>query len=123
MKEINIPNAMNSILDIVSRTNKYIDETSPWILYKEGNIERLTNVMYNLYNSIRKISVLFYPFMPDTCNNIYEQLGLKEEEITFDKLKDNLDYNNKVTEKGVPLFNRLDANVEIPRLIDLMKVN
>ena len=122
MKEINIPNAMNSILDIVSRTNKYIDETSPWVLYKEGNIERLTNVMYNLYNSIRKISVLFYPFMPDTCNNIYRQLGLKEEEITFDKLKDNLDYNNKVIEKGVPLFNRLDPNLEISRLIDLMKV-
>ena len=61
--------------------------------------------------------------MPDVCCNIYGQLGLKEKEITFDKLKDNLDYNNKVTEKGVPLFNRLDANVEIPRLIDLMKVN
>lgn len=78
--------------------------------------------MYNLYNSIRKISVLFYPFMPDTCNNIYRQLGLKKEEITFDKLKDNLDYNNKVIEKGVPLFNRLDPNLEISRLIDLMKV-
>ena len=124
MNDINIPNALNKVLDIVSKTNKYIDETAPWVLYKENNIDRINSVMYNLYNSIRKISVLYAPFMPDTCNKIKEQLGLKDEDIKYSNLKDNLDYsNNKVIEKGIPLFERLDPNVEITRLEELMKAN
>ena len=122
MENINIQNALSHILNIVSRTNKYIDETSPWVLYKEEKYEELKSVMYNLYESIRKISILFYPFIPETSNNIYNQLGLKESETTYESLTNILDVtNNKVIEKGIPLFERLDANVETDRLVELMK--
>ena len=122
MENINIQNALSHILNIVSRTNKYIDETSPWVLYKEEKYEELKSVMYNLYESIRKISILFYPFIPETSNNIYNQLGLKESETTYESLTNIPDVtNNKVIEKGIPLFERLDANVETDRLVELMK--
>ena len=122
MENINIQNALSHILNIVSRTNKYIDETSPWVLYKEEKYEELKSVLHNLYESIRKISILFYPFIPETSNNIYNQLGLKESETTYESLTIIPDVtNNKVIEKGIPLFERLDANVETDRLVELMK--
>ena len=122
MESINIQNALSHILNIVSRTNKYIDETSPWVLYKEEKYEELKSVLHNLYESIRKISILFYPFIPETSNNIYNQLGLKESETTYESLTIIPDVtNNKVIEKGIPLFERLDANVETDRLVELMK--
>ncbi len=121
---INIQNALGHILNIVSRTNKYIDETSPWVLYKEEKYEDLKSVMYNLYEAIRKISILFYPFIPTTSENIFNQLGVTNEQKNYDSLRYLPDLeNNKVIEKGIPLFERLDANIEIDRLKELMKVN
>lgn len=126
---INIQNALGHILNIVSRTNKYIDETSPWVLYKEEKYEELKSVMYNLYEAIRKISILFYPFIPTTSENIFNQLGVTNEQKNYDSLRNLPDLdNNKVIEKGIPLFERLDSNIEIDRLKELivkelMKVN
>lgn len=122
MENINIQNAISHILNIVSRTNKYIDETSPWVLYKEEKYSELTSVMYNLYEAIRKAAILFVPFIPETSLNIFNQLGLKENQTTFESLTNYVDLeNNKVIEKGIPLFNRLDPSIEVDRLKDLMK--
>lgn len=121
MENINIQNAISHILNIVSRTNKYIDETSPWVLYKEEKMDELESVMYNLYEAIRKAAILFVPFIPETSEKIFNQMGLKENQTTYNTLKEiNLE-NNKVIEKGIPLFERLDANVEVERLKELMK--
>lgn len=121
MENINIQNAISHILNIVSRTNKYIDETSPWVLYKEEKMDELESVMYNLYEAIRKATILFVPFIPETSEKIFNQMGLKENQTTYNTLKEiNLE-NNKVIEKGIPLFERLDANVEVERLKELMK--
>lgn len=121
MENINIQNAISHILNIVSRTNKYIDETSPWVLYKEEKMDELESVMYNLYEAIRKATILFVPFIPETSEKIFNQLGLKENQTTYNTLKEiNLE-NNKVIEKGIPLFERLDASVEVERLKELMK--
>ena len=80
--------------------------------------------MYNLYEAIRKISILFYPFIPTTSENIFNQLGVTNEQKNYDSLRYLPDLeNNKVIEKGIPLFERLDANIEIDRLKELMKVN
>ncbi len=123
MENINIPNALSHILNIVSRTNKYIDETSPWILFKEEKQEELKSVMYNLYESLRKIGILFTPFMPSTCENIFKELGIKDEQRTYESLNRILNLeNNKVIEKGIPLFERLDANIEIEKLKEMMKI-
>ncbi len=121
MENINIQNAISHILNIVSRTNKYIDETSPWVLYKEEKMDELESVMYNLYEAIRRAAILFVPFIPETSEKIFNQMGLKENQTTYNTLKEiNLE-NNKVIEKGIPLFERLDASVEVERLKELMK--
>ncbi len=72
-------NALTDIWKLISRTNKYIDETAPWTLAKdESNFARLAGVMYNLCESIRIISVLIAPFMPNTAPVIRRQLGIPE---------------------------------------------
>lgn len=122
MNEYEISNAIQEIWTLISRTNKYIDETTPWALAKEDNTEKLEACMYHLVENLRKIGILIYPFMTDTANNLFEQLGLKEEYRiweslkTFDQLKD-----VKVIETGKPLFMRLDTEKEIEYIVEGMK--
>ena len=125
IESINIQNAISHIMNIVSRTNKYIDETTPWVLAKEEKTDLLNQVMYNLYNTIRKIGILLYPFIPDTSNKILEQLNIHDENLTsYNSLKTTLDLTgNKVEEKVSPLFQRLDAKKEEEKLIELMKTD
>lgn len=125
IESINIQNAISHIMNIVSRTNKYIDETTPWVLAKEEKTDLLNQVMYNLYNTIRKIGILLYPFIPDTSNKILEQLNIHDENLTsYNSLKTTLDLTgNKVEKKVSPLFQRLDAKKEEEKLIELMKTD
>jgi methionyl-tRNA synthetase len=77
MNKLQFSSALTEIWKAVSRTNKYIDETMPWVLAKdESNNKRLAEVMYNLAESIRIISILLQPFMPETPEKIWNQLGL-----------------------------------------------
>lgn len=79
MNKLQFSTALTEVWKVVSRTNKYIDETMPWVLAKdEGNRARLAAVMYNLAESLRIISVLIQPFMPETPCKIWHQLGLLE---------------------------------------------
>ena len=78
MDKLLFSNALTEIWRLVSRTNKYIDETMPWVLAKdEANKEKLGTVMYNLAESLRFIAILISPFMPNTPTRIYEQLGIE----------------------------------------------
>lgn len=124
MDAINIQGSLTNIMNIVSTSNKYIDETSPWNLYKEKKIDELKQVMYNLYNSLRIIAILISPFMPNTSENIFEQLGIKGVQKDFLSLEERPKLiGNKVIEKGNPLFNRLDPIVELEKLKKLLKSN
>ena len=91
MDELKIPEALDSIFEIFRRCNKYIDETTPWTLSKEGKTERLKKVIYNLLESIRIGAVLLQGFLPDTAKEIFNQLNTNEtnyESINeFGKLK------------------------------------
>ncbi len=79
LDKLNFSVALTNIWKFVSRTNKYIDETAPWALAKdEAKQARLAEVMYNLCESIRIISVLIAPFMPETSSKIRAQLGVNE---------------------------------------------
>ncbi len=108
--------SLTNIWKFVSRTNKYIDETAPWALAKdEGQKARLAEVMYNLCESIRIISVFVAPFMPDTSVKIREQLGLAPVECwdecgVFGK---EATYNVK---KGEIIFPRIDLEKELEEL-------
>lgn len=109
-------NALAHIWTFISRTNKYIDETEPWVLAKdEANAGRLDTVLYNLVDSIRIIGQLLEPFMHHTAEEINKQLGI--ESLGWDKAGEFGLYpaGNKV-ERGDNLFPRLDVDKEVEAL-------
>ena len=114
MNAVDFPRALDAVWNIISRTNKYIDETAPWVLAKEdSNKEQLAAVMAHLAASLRVVAHLIQPFMMTTSNAIMEQLGLSG---TFDL--ENLELsgfpeNVTVVSKGTPIFPRLDMDEEI----------
>ena len=80
INDFEFSNSIQEIWNYVSRTNKYIDETSPWILAKnEEDIEKLKSCMYHLVANLREIAILIRPFMEETSDNILRQLGINEE--------------------------------------------
>jgi methionyl-tRNA synthetase len=80
MEKMELSPTLKNVWAFISRTNKYIDETSPWALAKDpGNKKHLNTVLYNLIESLRIISVLISPFMPVTAPKIWNQLGLVQE--------------------------------------------
>ena len=109
MEELRVADALNEVFEIFRRCNKYIDETTPWILAKEENKDRLKKVLYNLLESIRIGAVLLEPFLPRTSKEIFRQLNT--EYISFDsidefgKLKEGSTLNDPV-----PLFVRIEKN-------------
>lgn len=116
MSQYRVSDALEAIFNLSKRCNKYIDETSPWVLAKdEENKGRLATVLYNLLEGIRFIAVLLSPFMPDTSNSILEQLNCDI------KCYDSLESFGKFpvgTELGKPsaLFGRIDAKKELEKL-------
>lgn len=114
MNAVDFPRALDAVWNIISRTNKYIDETTPWVLAKEdGDEEQLRAVMAHLAASLRVVAHLIQPFMMSTSNAIMEQLGLP---VVFDL--ENLELsgfpeNVTVISKGTPIFPRLDMDEEI----------
>lgn len=109
MDTFRVSDALNEILNLARRSNKYIDETTPWILAKsEDNRSRLATVLYNLLESIRYIAILIQPFMPDTSKAILKQLNTNV--VDYDSLENfgGLQAGGKVN-KSVALFQRIDA--------------
>ena len=116
MDKLNFSMALEEIWKLVRRTNKYIDETTPWTLIKEQKEERLKTVIYNLLESIRIISGLTKPFMKETSSKINEQIGYSDysyEDLTKFGL---LEVGTKVC-KGKNLFDRLDVDKELEIII------
>lgn len=124
MDKYEIANALQEIWNYIARTNKYIDETCPWILAKnenDGDLEKLKSCMYHLVANLREIAILIRPFMFETSDNILRQLGVNEE-ITWDSLNNYSKLSNlKVIEKGEPIFMRLNVDEEVEYIKDLMK--
>ena len=91
MDELRVADAIDEVFNIFRRCNKYIDETTPWILAKEENKDRLKKVIYNLLESIRIGAVLLQSFLPSTSEEIFRQLNTKETSFEsieeFGKLK------------------------------------
>lgn len=114
MNAVDYPRALEAVWNIISRTNKYIDETAPWVLAKEdGDKEQLAAVMAHLAASLRVVTHLIQPFMMNTSNAIMEQLGLgldfDLENLTLAGFPENV----TVVAKGTPIFPRLDMEEEI----------
>ncbi|NLL96346.1 MAG: methionine--tRNA ligase [Clostridiaceae bacterium] len=113
--------ALAEIWKSVSRTNKYIDETMPWALAKnEENKARLAEIMYNLAESIRIISILIQPFMPETPHKIWAQLAVAEEDRTWESAGQWGAYKqvSPVT-SGEIIFPRIDLEKEMEALAEI----
>ena len=114
--ELRIPEALEAIFNLIGRANKYIDETTPWILAKdEDKKERLGTVLYNLAESLRFSSVLLSAFLPDTAKKINEQLNTTVVEWATLSSFDGTIAGTKV-HKGENLFPRIDVDAKLAEL-------
>lgn len=122
MKELKIPEALQSIWQLIDKCNKFIDETKPWVLAKaenEGDMEKLATVLYHLAECMRYVAVLIMPYLPETAPKMFEQLGISgDDRLTeteslaeFGGLKE-----GTIVKKGEALFPRIDAKKEIAEL-------
>ncbi len=108
MDSFKISEACESVFDMLSRANKYIDETTPWILAKdESQKARLGTVLYNLLEVIRIASVLLYPIIPATCDTIFDSLNTDKRDYASIEEFGKLDSGKNVGENKV-LFARID---------------
>ncbi len=117
--------ALAEIFKVVSRANKYIDETAPWILAKdEANKIRLATVLYNLLETIRIVSTFLSAFMPTTMPIVWEQIGALENERTYENAgKFGVLRGDVTIKKGDIIFPRIDVEKEIEALNEIISAN
>ncbi|GAA0439247.1 methionine--tRNA ligase [Lentibacillus halophilus] len=115
--------ALSSLWELISRTNKYIDETEPWILARDNaNNDRLGNVMAHLGESLRKIAIMLQPFLTEAPVEIFRQLGIQDEALqTWDSIRDDGVLGGKTVQKGNPIFPRLDNDKEVQAIKAMMQ--
>ena len=125
IEKTQLQNALAEIFKVVSRANKYIDETAPWILAKdENNRARLATVLYNLLDTIRIVATLLSAFMPTTMPKALEQIGACEKCASYGNAdKFNVLPENVTVKKGEALFPRIDVEKEIEELNSIIKNN
>jgi len=108
--ELNFSSALTHVWELINTTNKYIEDTAPWKVSKEDRVPRLKDIIYNLIEALRIVSLSIYPFMPRTAENILGQLGLKQDikHYTFNDIsKWGLVKDKMKIKKGLPLFPRI----------------
>ncbi|MBO4927151.1 MAG: methionine--tRNA ligase [Clostridiales bacterium] len=115
---LHISAALAEIFKVIARANKYIDENAPWVLAKDESKKiRLATVLYNLLDTIRMCSILLNPVMPNTCPEIWKQIGASEEACVWDASDKVGALAADVTvQKGEVLFPRLDMDKEMEEL-------
>ncbi|NLY19130.1 MAG: methionine--tRNA ligase [Clostridiaceae bacterium] len=118
LDKLQFSTALQEIWKTISRTNKYIDETMPWVLAKEEEKKpRLAQVLYNLAESIRIISILIQPFMPETPEKIWEQLSICQSCRSWESAREWGRYSGDVPVKpGQVIFPRIDLEKELKEL-------
>lgn len=118
MESYAFQNALMEIFKIISRSNKYIDETAPWVLGKDpAKKDRLATVLYNLLEGIRVCAVLLTPFIPDTVVKIFDQIGAPEDARVYETAAEfGVLPANVTVHRGETLFPRIDAQKELAEL-------
>lgn len=125
MDHLQFSDALDEVWGIIARTNKYIDETEPWVLAKdESQTETLRSVMYHLADTLRLIAILIQPVMTETPTAMFEQLGLvaDEQSLAFSEaVIGRYPASAQVIAKGQPIFPRRDAEEEVAYIIEQMQ--
>ena len=113
--------ALEEVFKLIQRANKYIDETTPWVLAKdEAKKARLASVMYNLLEALRVSLTLLLPFMPESCEKAFAQIGAREEDRGWDNAnRYGVLPANVAVHKGETLFPRLDVEKAIAELEEM----
>lgn len=127
MNNLSINTALETIWQFIRRTNKYIDQTEPWILGRDDSQkERLSTILYNLAESIRLSTILIYPFMPVKAKEIWKQLGL-ESDLEKIKLDENAFWGKLkpgiLVKPGKVIFPRVDIENKDKKEINEDKAN
>jgi len=123
MENMEFSVALTNIWQLVSRTNKFIDETQPWVLAKEDRMEELASVMSHLAESLRRIAVLLKPFLTQTPTKMFEQLNIQDTALqSWESLEQFglIPAGTKVV-KGQPIFPRLELEKEIEFIKEKMQ--
>ena len=122
MDQLRVADAIDVVFDLLRRSNKYIDETSPWTLAKQPeNKARLNTVLYNLLESIRVASVLLTPFMPETSKEVFRQINTEKTDFASIETWGNYEKNNKVVETTNVLFARVDEKKTMDEIMQYME--
>lgn len=115
MNEYKVSEAIEAVMNLARRSNKYIDETMPWALAKEENKDRLKTVLYNLIETVRILGVLLAPSMPETSKKILDEINTKVRSLDSVKAFGGYEIETKVGE-AKPLFNRIDEKAKLEEL-------
>ncbi|HLR79525.1 MAG TPA: methionine--tRNA ligase [Bacillota bacterium] len=124
LDEMEFSIALSSIWQLISRTNKYIDETEPWVLAKDpAQKERLGNIMAHLVESLRTTAIILQPFLTDAPQEVFKQLGITDDELkTWDSAyEQGVVSAGTMVQKGEPIFPRLDMEDEVKGIQEMMK--
>ncbi|MHC1734953.1 MAG: methionine--tRNA ligase [Erysipelotrichaceae bacterium] len=117
MANLRVQDAIDDVLDLLRRSNKYIDETQPWVIARTPeDLPRLQTVIYNLLEAIRFAAVLLESFIPETSKSILDQLNTSQRDKQSLASFGNLEENTKVTEQPTILFARLDPKEVFEKL-------
>lgn len=121
MDGLHFSQALDTVWKLISRANKYIDETTPWVLNKEGKKEELSRVMTNLAESLRLVALLIRPIMTESPVKMFKQLGLSLDDEKATTLEwGAYGWNSKVTADPKPIFPRLKNDVEVKYIKEQM---
>ena len=124
MENMQFSVALSTLWQLVSRTNKYIDETQPWALAKdEEKVDELASVMTHLAESLRRVAIMLKPFLTEAPKKIFEQLNCDQESMqTWESLESfGLTSENLTVKKGNPIFPRLDIEEEVAYIKESMQ--
>ena len=123
MERLNAPDALTAIFALVARANKYIDETTPWVLAKDPDKkERLGAVLYNLAEVVRMTAILLKPFLTKAPALVLKSLS-QDENAGFDSLKFGLLKGGEQIEKLAPLFPRIDVKKELALVAEFVRAS
>jgi len=123
MDEFKVSNALFEVSKIIARTNKIIDETSPWDLAKDETLKDvLEMIMYHLLESIRIVTILYKPVLIETPSKIFDMLSIEPKLQTFKSVEFGLKKSYTVTKTPIHLFPRLDAEKEVDVIKALMNL-
>ncbi len=115
--EFRLSRGLEAVNNLVCETNRYLERTAPWSLAKQGEYERLATVLYNAAEALRVTSILFWPVMPDSCDEIRRRLGIEKKAIELDNAFEwgILPSNRKIV-VGQPLFPRIDEKAMMEKI-------